>query len=458
MNKTTSPKIISAAINLDEIDKKHHLTDTNLSEDEKQSLIQSILELPKTYNNSIDFILKDRRVVFLWKKPKISNEAEEYHRQAIAFAKKDDIENAIKNWEEAARIDPYHPEYFFNLGVASFEQKNYQEAIDYLSRTLAICPIFYKANLILGISYLKLRKFENAKNHIEKSLKFDKNNLLSYLNLGAIYSVLRDYQAGSQMFEKAIELAPTEPRPYMGLAKIHSAMGKTKEANEYYKKVIEFDKKGNLANSAKRALISVQQRDEPAIDVKYENPEDYYSQGYRLFLQGNFQTASQMYRQYLSLKPEDDYVWCALGESQLRNGEVINSVESFKKAAKLSPKKGLYFKELAVAFYYLEEYEKVIAAVTKAKDLGKTDSVTYSIWGKALLELGNVNEAIIILDHALKANKNNLLAKYFLAESLIKNNEPENAIGFLDEIINSKIETALKEKAVKMREKYINSI
>lgn len=447
-------KIVSVAINLKDIDKPPDFFNTSFEKKTREKLTKELLDLPVNFKDSIDFVVRNDKVIFFWQLPKINDRAEKLHQSAMQFAKHGELGKAIQGWKEATMADAYNPEYFFNLGVACFEQKNYMEAIDALTRALSICPIYHRAHLILGTCYIKIRKFENAKKHIEKSLTFDKNNALTYLNLGTVYSVLKDYKMGAKMFEKAIELSPREPRAYLGMGKIYSTLGKNGEANAYFKRVIEFDSKGNLANYAKRLLISFQQQDENS-DVstaKYDNPEDYYSQGYRLYLGGDFQKSSQMYKNYLSVKPDDDFVWCALGEAQLRKGDIKLAVESFKKAARISPQKSLYFKELAIALYLLKEYDKVIAAVSKAKELGKTDSVSYCIWGKALFELGNVNESIIMLDYSLKSNRNNLLAKYFLAEALVKNGELDNAIGYLDQIINSKLQTPLKKRSEKLKQ------
>jgi tetratricopeptide (TPR) repeat protein len=255
------------------------------------------------------------------------------------------------------------------------------------------------------------------------------------------------------MFEKVNELNPKEPKAYLGLAKINLSLGKIDEANEYFKKVIDVDKNGTLANYAKRS-ITIAKRPLMAngnLTANYEKPEEYYSEGYRSYLINNFPKSIEMYKNYLMIKPDDDYVWCALGESYLRSGEIKAAIETFKKAAKISPQKALYYKELAIAFFYIDDFEKVVIAASKAKELGKADSVTYCIWGKSLLEKGNINEAIIMLDHSLRSNKNNLLAKYYLAEALAKNDDYLNAAGYLDEIISIKNSTPLKDKALELK-------
>jgi len=455
MEEKTIQKTFSVTLDLNEIDGDIEQLYLPLNEQERSAIAKKILELPENFNDIIDFKIKDEKINFFWNLQKSNSQAENLHKNAIIHARKGDLKNAIELWTKAVELNPQDPDYFFNLGVAYFELKKFIDSIDALTRTLVICPIYYKANLILGIAYLKIRKFENARKHIEKSLVVIENNLLAYLNLGAVNSILKDYKSGIAMFEKAIALSPKEAIAYMGLAKIYAALDNIEKANFYFRKVIEFDKKGNLANYAKRLITSqrIQKLEDESVDIsEAANPEEYYSEGYRNYIIGNFQKSMQLYKKYLTTKSDDDYVWYALGEAQLRAGKPELAAESFKKAAKLSSSKGLYFKELGVAFDKMGKYEKAVAAMTKANELGKLDSVTYSIWGKALFELGKNGEAIDKLEEALKINKNNLLAKYYMALALSKEQEVDDSISYLNEILTSKINTPLKAKSEKLKQ------
>jgi tetratricopeptide (TPR) repeat protein len=454
MNKNLNNKFITAVIKLSEITEDVNKLTHPMDDQEKKTFVKRLLGLSSNYNGTIDFRVQNDEVIFSWEIQKINSKANKLHNTALQHARNGKIKNSIEQWQEATIIDPYNPEYFFNLGIAYFELKKYVESVEALSRTLSICPIFYKAHLILGTSYLKLRKFENSKQQFERYLTYIKNNSLVYLNLGTVHSIFSDYKNGSLMFEKAIEISPKEPRAYLGLAKINQALGNIDEANKFFKKVIEIGGNSSISNYAKRSIVTenIKKPGDKNTTLNSDNPEEYYSEGYRNYLNSDFQKASEKYKNYLSLKPEDDYVWCALGESYLRCGEIKLAAEAFKKAAKIAPQKGLYFKELALSFYKLEDYEKVIIAASKAKELGKADSVIYCIWGKALFERGNINEAIIMLDHALKSNKNNLLAKYYLADALAKNDDAMNAIGYLEEILSSKNKTPLKVKSEKLKQ------
>jgi len=443
-------KTICVTLNLNDINGEIEELFVAENETNKRAILKRILSLPEHFNDKIDYKILNDKIQIIHYLPSANYQAEALHKNAILLARNGDLNKAIELWSKAIEINPNDPEYFFNLGVAYFELKKYLEAIDALTRTLAICPIYYKANLILGTAYLKIRKFENAKKHIEKSLLENKNNVLAYLNLGAIFSILKDYKNGIAMFEKAISLAPKEPGAYMGLGKIYLILEDISKANYYFKKVIELDKKGNLSNYAKRLISS--QSSSVSIEKSSElsdgsNLEDFYSEGYKNYIIGNFEKSIALYKKYLEIKSEDDYIWYALGEAQLRSGKPEMAIESFKRAAKLAPSKGLYFKELGIAFEKMSNYEKAIAAMKKATELGKLDSITYYIWGKALFELGKYLESKEKLEASLRSNKNNLAAKYYLALALLQTQEIDDAVYYFEEIIKSKIETPLKEKA-----------
>lgn len=459
MEQKSLQKTVIVTLDLNEINGDIEQLYLPLNEAEQRGLVKKILGLSDNFQDNITFKIKDEKIQFFWTGQKTHIEAENLHKKAIIFARQNDLKKAIQLWIEASKLNPQEPDYFFNLGVAYFESKKYIESIDALTRTLAICPIYYRTHLILGTAYLKIRKFENAKKHFEKSLIVNKNNILVYLNLGTVSSILKDYKNGITMFEKAIQLSPKEATAYMGLAKIYSTLDNIEKANIYYRKVIQYDKRGNLANYAKR-LITSQQREKIEQDRDIDekaNPEEYYSEGYRNYIVSNFQKSIQMYKKYLMIKSDDDYVWYALGEAQLRTGKPELAAESFKKAAKLSTSKGLYFKELGISFDKMGKYDKVVAAMSKANELGKTDSVTYCLWGKALYEVGKNTEAIDKLEESLKTNKNNLLTKYYLALALFKEQESDDAIGYLDEILNSKMLTPLKAPTKKLKQKIMGN-
>ena len=451
MNTKTQKKQIIALVSSE--DAGINLKNVKLpgTPEDKLKFTRSILEIPKNYNDNIEVMFLENDIKFIWSLENVDINAERAHKNALVFARKNNLEKAVILWEKASSINQHDPDYFFNLGIVYFELKRFTDAIENLMRVLTICPIYYKAHLILGTSYLKIRKFEFAKKHFQKSIIFNKTNPISFLNLGAVNRILKLYDEGIQMFERAISITPNETRAYLGLAKIYSTIGNTEKSNLFFKKVIELDNTSNLANYARRSITTIEEhKDDISLD---RNPEEYYSDGYQYYINGNYEKSALMYQKYLTKKPNDEYIWYALGEAQLRNNQLEKALESLKKAIDLHPKKGLYYKELAIVYDKLNEPEKVINSLLKAEELGKIDSITYCLWGKALYDQQNYDEAITILEQALKKNRNNFLARYCIANAYYKNNNLDEAIENLSELQNIKINTPFKLKSKKLYKK-----
>lgn len=184
----------------------------------------------------------------------------------------------------------------------------------------------------------------------------------------------------------------------------------------------------------------------------HANAEELHSEGYRYYVGGDYLKAETMYRKYLSLKSQDDFVWSALGEAQLRAGKAEQAAASFAKAISIQPK-GLYYKELAVALDKCNKSEEVMAAIQKAQAFGKKDSIVCLLGGRHLILVGKYEEGISMLDQALKLDKNNFLARYTLALALEKTGQFDLAVEHLEEIKATEINTPLKEKAEQLLNK-----
>ena len=454
--ETTQQKQYSAIINLksfDAIDGK--LTDMTNEIERKEYIEQFFLQRYGEGSGKLEIELDNMQVKLKWLSSKVDSRAEFLHKEALSQARLKKFNEAITNWVKAISINSYDPDYYFNLGIAFFELKNYRESIENLKNAISLCPIYYKAHLILGTVYLKIRQYEEAEKHLKENINFSSNHALAYLNLGAVCSILKRYDESINMFKKTIELSPKEVRAHFGLGKIFAIKGDFEKANQCFKNVIEFDTKGILTSHAKRAMAVApsQQKEIGSTHVDPKFVEKYYQEGYKAFLFTDYNKAIEMYKNYLESKPNDDFVWCALGEANLRGGDNEQAIEAFKSAIRNNQRKGLYFKELAIAFDYIGKHKEAIECLKKAKELGKNDTITNTIWGKILIKQQRISDAILHLEEALKLNSSNLLAKYNLAVALIRDGDIDMAINYLHEITQIPVNSPLKEDSEVMLNK-----
>jgi tetratricopeptide (TPR) repeat protein len=409
-----------------------------------------ILTTKKYYSEKgiLESFIEKERLILQWYPKTVNQKAEALHLEAQEFAKSKHYDKAIELWKKAIQINSEDAEYLYKIGLTYFEIKKYEESIHYLEKSINTCPINYRANLLLGINWMKLRKFDKAENYVVESNRLNRSNILTYLNLGAIFSIKRNYNKAIQMFNQVIQFSPNESRAYLGLARIYNMLNDVETSNTYFKKVIELSPGTKLADFAKR---SIKVTDNQLTDVdKPQSREECLAKGIGHFLSGNYQISKQLYKEYLLSQPSDDYTWYLLGEANLRLGKIEESSDCFKRAIRLNPKRGLYYKSLGISLHFLDNSKDVIEIIKKSASLGKKDALLLTIQGIHFLRLRNLNEAEKSFNEAIQMNQNNPLASFNLALTLIQKDENEKAISLLESIQEYEYHVPIKEKALKL--------
>ena len=419
---------------------------------------EALLQRYKYSSGDLQIVIERDRAKLRWSPNKVDVVAEGHHKKALQYAKNRQFDEAIVEWELANEANEDDPHYLFNMAIALFESKKFEEALEVITRTLEICPIYYRGYFLRARTYAKIRKFAEARDNFQEGLKFDPQNHSALLNYAATLSIVRDYDLAIAAFREVLIIKPNEVKSYFGLAKLYSTKGDAEKANECYRKVIELDAEGTLANSARRSIVSTTASSTataPAQGVSKAaieaiDTDDVYSSAYNAYIKGDNATAIALYERYLRSNDSDARTWSALASAYLRSGDAHKASEACQKALKLEPNEGQYYKQLAIISDFLGEPDTVIELVKKAQKLGKNDSVTLAILGKNFVLMGNFSEAIKALDLSLKKNKNNLLAHYFIAAAYQENRLAEKAFTHLNTILTARTNSPIKEKAERM--------
>jgi tetratricopeptide (TPR) repeat protein len=132
--------------------------------------------------------------------------------RGIAYAETKDTVSAIKDIEQAMRLDTNERWVGYN-NIAYFvrlEQKDYKGAIEMFNKAIALNPEFPYAYSNRGFAKLCLGDIKGAYQDVKKSLMMDNKNSYAYKNLALIY--LKDGKKSDACYnlKKALELGYTE--------------------------------------------------------------------------------------------------------------------------------------------------------------------------------------------------------------------------------------------------------
>ncbi len=451
MNVSKNRKSIKVILLLKDIHHDPFFYQLSQNSSDTEQLKQNILNKYKPISGILDGRVEGEKLLLVWIPDQIDEEAEINHREAMRFVKNKDYDNAILKWEEAIKLNPKDPEYFYKLGLIYFEMKSYKNSISFLERSVQLCPIQHKALLLLGINYIKLRQFDMAENYLTESQRLDKNNVLTYLNLGGVYSVQKKFNEVIEVFNTAVQLNPKEARAYLGLARVYSLLNDTEAANRNFKKVIELAPGSKMSEFAKQSITQPQKDNRLVIDVQ-ENREAFISKGLIHYINGEYRKSAKSYKEYLNLQPKDDYVWYLLGETTLRLSLVSESADCFKRAIRINSKRVIYYRALAIVFHYLGKADETIQILKNIFAMGNKSSFYLTLYGIALMRLNRYDEAINYLKQAVSKDPNNYFARYHLSVGYVHQKDTKNAESNIKYIMSKDLDIPARNTAIKLKE------
>ncbi len=120
-------------------------------------------------------------------------------------------------------------------------EKKYEEAIRNFQEALKINPKNAVALNMIGIAYLNLNNYEQAKKYFERSSRADKKYPSAVNNLGMVYYHQKNYKRAIREYQRAVLVDPQQPGTHANLGFAYYNTNKMIEAATEFQKAIELD-------------------------------------------------------------------------------------------------------------------------------------------------------------------------------------------------------------------------
>jgi len=91
----------------------------------------------------------------------------------IAYHQLASLNQAKRQYEQAARLDPKYAEAINNLGTVFYAQKNYRKAISQYKKALVLNPGSASIHSNLGTAYFARKKYQDALDEYQRALELD---------------------------------------------------------------------------------------------------------------------------------------------------------------------------------------------------------------------------------------------------------------------------------------------
>lgn len=296
-------------------------------------------------------------------------------------------------------LQPSAQESFLD-GTAALKNGDFDKAIKAFQKVLFLEKRFAPAYFNLGLAYHSLGQYEKAIESFSKALELDRNLGRAALFLGIDYCKIDAPEKALQPLGEALAANPEDPEAHYWLGKSLLVVGHITEAIPHLEKA------------------SVARREDPGL---------VYTLG-RAHLLLAQQTFEDLYKKY----PTSSWVHFFLGESSRDQGKTDLAIAEFKEALRIDPK--IQGAHEALGDLNLKEKRAEAAAAEYMKEL-EINPYNYAINCKRaslLIQNGDVDQAISILQHTARKTPSLGCAQYELGRARLREDQFEMAAKHLE--------------------------
>lgn len=339
----------------------------------------------------------------------------------LDYQKAENIDAAIKQFEQALKTSPNYAPAYAGLGEAYWHGHKADRGKDWLDKAKVNCekalgadPKMAEGHVCLGNLYNDTGKYQEASGEFQRALALDPQSAEALNGLGEAYDRLGNAAAAEETYKKAIAVRPQYWAVYNWLGSFYYGQARYEDAAAMFRKVVELtpdnhrgyynlgaiyllEGKYNEANAALNRAIQLQ----PTLSA-YSNLGESY------FFSHRFAEAAAMCEKARTLDDKDYLNWGNLAEALYWTpGRREESFPVYKQAIELARADLQVNPRDASALAYLAVYSAVLgdnraasASLQKALDLAPTDP---DIMYRAALVYNRLGDEPAALDWLKKA-------------------------------------------------------
>ncbi len=161
---------------------------------------------------------------------------------AIAHSQLGNLQDAIRYYHAAIKIDANYPDLYNNLGNTLKDLGRHQEALTNFSHALKLRPDHATAHLNTGAVLVKLRRYEDALESLKRASELTSGQTTGQadlqINFGNAYCGLRNYEAAIACYNRVLEVDPNFAKAYINLGNVFHELDRLPDAIVCYRRAL----------------------------------------------------------------------------------------------------------------------------------------------------------------------------------------------------------------------------
>ncbi|PKY62532.1 TPR-like protein, partial [Rhizophagus irregularis] len=275
----------------------------------------------------------------------------------------------------------------------------------------------YSLRCILGYTYRCLKNYEQAHFYLKEAINLKPKEPIAYLICGEIFFWQSDYEEAICNLEKSKNYKAK-------INNLHIILGNSYSFNkQHYYAITDYD-----------------------IALK-NNPDNYLylkNSAYNYEKWKDYLKALEILDKLLNINMNDSLILCYYGEILCNMGQYSKAISYFTKANIIDPENTHNLNKRAIAYYTLQDYNKVLLDLDKVIQLDPLNSLAYYLKCLIYYAKKDIDNAIMVFKKCKELlDFNDTLAKtqlFHLEYLLNKNNSTElnNILTKINQISNIK--------------------
>lgn len=290
-----------------------------------------------------------------------------FYTKALLATDRDDLEAALRDFNEALRRDPALHGARQDLGMAYVRLRRWPEAVETFAELARRQPASVEAAYLHALALFNAGRADEAEREARRSLRLNAGGAEAHTLLGVILASRGN--ANAEAAESLSQAAALDANNF--------------DARLYLGRVLYALKDYGGAVGELRAAVALRPR----------HAEARFFLGTALESAGEADAAMGQYRQVVESEPESTFGQLGLGALLVKQGKVEEAIAALKRATALDPKGFEGHLALGRALALAGRFEEAVPALEKAAALAPNRPDAHYQLGLALRRLGRTEDA-----------------------------------------------------------------
>jgi len=271
--------------------------------------------------------------------PNSSGIAIAYNNLGILKSNSQNYTDAVKDYNNAIKLNPNYDIAFFNRGLARNYLRDYKGAISDFDLCEKFKPRYFDLYYSRGISKYNINDYQGAINDYNQSISRNQNNPKAYYNRGIAKFSNKDYEGAINDYSKTISLQPNNGNAYNNRGYVKSFLKKYTDALNDYNLAIKYMPENAFAynnrgfvkaklNNFKDAIQDCNK----SLSIYPNNAEAHFSLGYIYFNIKDFKTAVNEFNNAIRINPDHGESYFYIGNIDFFEKNIPDACKNWKSA------------------------------------------------------------------------------------------------------------------------------